>query len=77
MSGQKPRKSSLRDEKPKNSSASQNMPRNMSMFDERGMKNSYPSDDRPRRLSFLRPLRRNSEVSSKPFVFMSEELCKP
>lgn len=77
MSGQKPRKSSLRDEKPKNSVTSQNLPRNMSMFDERGMKSSYPSDDRPRRLSFLRPLRRNSEVSSKHFVLVSEELGKP
>lgn len=39
-----------------------NVPRKMSMFDERGMLITQPPEDRPRRLSLLRPLRRNSEV---------------
>ena len=65
MSGQLPRKSSLRDEKLGNSPSMQKMPKKMSMFDERGVLIAHPPEDRQRRVSVLRPLRRNSEVSAK------------
>jgi len=65
MSGQLPRKSSLREEKSRDSPTMHNMPRKTSLFDERGLLIAYPPEDRPRRPSLLRPLRRNSEVSAK------------
>ena len=65
MSGQLPRKSSLREENSRNSPTMQNMPRKVSLFDERGELIARLPEDRPRRPSLLRPLRRNSEVSAK------------
>jgi hypothetical protein len=47
------------------------MPRKLSMFDERGMNSS---EDRPRRLSILRPLRRNSEVRAKSFCYLDVQV---
>ena len=52
MSGQQPRKSSLKDDKIRKGSFLDDVPRKLSLFPE----------DRPRKASLLAPMRRNSEV---------------